>query len=129
MRILEALKILEDAVLDSLERPADTPQVREALDSLEPFVSPKYAVRKFRDGLFVPNRRPYYLESQQHNLNHWFGQIHRSVRALLARRVADLGDRSARTQDPKMKAELERLTIQLDRLPLKWAFIPRSSRH
>jgi hypothetical protein len=127
MRVLEALKILEDAVLDSLEQPADTPRVREALDTLEPFVS--HSIQAFRHGLFVPNRRPYYLEAQQHNLNNSFSHIHRSVRALLDRRVQELADRSARTQDPKIKAELQRLSAELDRLPLKWAFIPRSSRH
>jgi len=128
MRVLEALKILEDAVLDSLERPADTPEVRESLDLLEQFVSPDYSIQDFRHGLFVPNRRPYYLEAQQHNLNNYFRQIHRSVRALLARQVKDLGDRYTKTHDQK-KAEFERLSTVLDRLPPKWAFIPRSSRH
>jgi hypothetical protein len=51
--VLEALKILEDAVLDSLERAADTPAVREALDLLERFVFPEYPIRDFREGLFL----------------------------------------------------------------------------
>jgi hypothetical protein len=127
MRVLEALKILEDAVLDSLERPADMPEVREALDMLERFVSPEYPIQDFRHGLFVPNRRPYYLEAQQHNLNNYFRQIHRSVRALLASRVRELRDPAE--HDQKVKAEFERLSAELDRLPVKWEFIPKSSHH
>ncbi len=126
MRLLEALKILEDAVLDSLERPADRPEVREALDVLERYVSPEYPIRDFRKGLFLPNRRPFYLEGQQHDLNHSFGRIHRSVRELLARRIKELSGREIKTTD--QKAELERLSAELERLPAKWAFMPRATR-
>ena len=129
MRILEALKILEDAVLDSRERPIDSPAACEALDLLERFVWPKYAIKHLRAGLIPPNRREYYLEIQQHDLNHWFRLIHRSVRSLLARRVTKLGDHFAKTNDQKIKAEFERLSAELDRLPQKWAFMPRSGRH
>jgi len=80
-----------------------------------------------RHGLFVPNRRPYYLEAQQHNLNNYFRQIHRSVRALLASRVRELRDPAE--HDQKVKAEFERLSAELDRLPVKWEFIPKSSHH
>jgi hypothetical protein len=38
MRILEALKILEDATLECKLRRIDTSKVREALDLLEPYV-------------------------------------------------------------------------------------------
>jgi hypothetical protein len=37
MRVLEALKVLEDATLDSKKRDIDTPEVREALDVLDPY--------------------------------------------------------------------------------------------
>ena len=37
MRILEALKILEDATRDCKARNIDTPETREALDLLDPY--------------------------------------------------------------------------------------------
>lgn len=77
-------------MLDSLERPADTPQVREALDLLERFASPEYSIRNFRNALSHPQRA-----------------------------------RATKTED----RELERLSAELEGLPLKWAFIPRSSQH
>jgi hypothetical protein len=40
VRVLEALKILEDATLDSKKRDIDTPEVREALDLLDPLCKP-----------------------------------------------------------------------------------------
>ena len=40
MNILEALAILEAATLEGKKRDIDTPEVREALDLLEPYVRP-----------------------------------------------------------------------------------------
>ena len=42
MRVLEALKILEEAVRDSKKINIDTPEVRAALDLLNPLCSPKW---------------------------------------------------------------------------------------
>jgi hypothetical protein len=41
MLILEALKILEAATVECKVRAIDTPDVREALDLLEPYCRPK----------------------------------------------------------------------------------------
>jgi hypothetical protein len=41
VRLLEALKILEDATLDSKKRNIDTPEVRQALDLFDPICQPK----------------------------------------------------------------------------------------
>jgi len=48
MRVLEALKILEDAVLDCKNRSIDTPEVHAALDAVDPYVSPAWYVQNFR---------------------------------------------------------------------------------
>ena len=40
MRVLEALKLLEAAVIECKTRDIDTPEVREALDVLEPYCRP-----------------------------------------------------------------------------------------
>jgi hypothetical protein len=51
MRILETLRILEAATLECKLRAIDTPEVREALDLLEPYYSPPWLVRMFREHL------------------------------------------------------------------------------
>ena len=48
MTILQALAILEAAVLESKKRDINTPEVREALDLLEPHIWPKWLVPQFR---------------------------------------------------------------------------------
>ena len=49
MRLLEALKILEDATLDCKRRNIDTPEVREALDVLAPYCRPEWKITGFRE--------------------------------------------------------------------------------
>jgi hypothetical protein len=46
VRILEALKILEAAVLECKTREIDTPEVREALDVLASYCRPEWRVRR-----------------------------------------------------------------------------------
>ena len=48
MKILEALSILEAAVLESKKRNVNTPEVKGALDSLERYVWPKWLIPQFR---------------------------------------------------------------------------------
>jgi len=88
MRVLEALKILEDATLNCKRGSVDTPKVREALDLLEPYCRPEWRVTGFRDHLKAhkefgldPNG-----EGQQQNLRVYFGGIHDNVRRLLEKR-------------------------------------------
>jgi len=47
VRLLEALKILEAATLDSKKRDIDTPEVRQALETLDPICTPKWRVTGF----------------------------------------------------------------------------------
>jgi hypothetical protein len=69
MRILEALKILEDAVFDCKKRDIVTPEVRAALDLLDPHCSPKWQVEGFRNNLgAVAGRSGADLEGQRQNL-------------------------------------------------------------
>jgi hypothetical protein len=42
MTVLQALAILEAAVLECKKRSIDTPEVREALDLLEPYIQPEW---------------------------------------------------------------------------------------
>ena len=46
MRILEALRILEDATVECKVRDIDTPDVKEALDLLDPYLSAHMVYRR-----------------------------------------------------------------------------------
>jgi hypothetical protein len=80
-----ALKILEAAILDCKARDIDTPEVRQALDVLEPYCEPQWRVTGFRAHLkaseqqFGPDG-----EGQQQGLRAYFGGIPGNVKALLA---------------------------------------------
>jgi hypothetical protein len=49
---LEALKILEDAVLERKRRNVNTPEVRGALDFLEPHICPEWLIPQFPAHLY-----------------------------------------------------------------------------
>ena len=50
MTVLEALAILEAGVLECKKRrDVDTPEVREALDFLEPYIRPQWLIPQYRD--------------------------------------------------------------------------------
>jgi hypothetical protein len=51
MTVLEALAILEAAVLEYKKRGINTPEVKEALDLLEPYVRPEWVIPQFRHNL------------------------------------------------------------------------------
>jgi hypothetical protein len=61
--ILEALAILEAAVLECKKRNVDTPEVKAALDLLEPYVWPKWIVPQFQHHLENDEREP--LENRE----------------------------------------------------------------
>jgi hypothetical protein len=48
MTVLEALTILESAVLECKKRSVDTPEIRDALDLLEPQIQPEWLIPQFR---------------------------------------------------------------------------------
>jgi hypothetical protein len=47
----DALAILEAAVLESKKRDIDTPEVKAALDLLEPYIRPAWLIPQFRQNL------------------------------------------------------------------------------
>jgi hypothetical protein len=126
VRILEALKRLEAATVDCKTRDIDTPEVREALDVLAPYCQPEWKITGFREHLkpveeFGPSR-----EGQQQNLRVYFAGIHDSVRKLLSGQIGKFNYRYKRTKDAAVKAELDRLMAELERLPERWNFVSRS---
>ena len=125
MRVLEALKILEEAVLDSKKRDIDTPEVREALNRLERFCT-SWQVEGFRNNLHSrAGRSGAELEGHQQVLRVFFDGIYRSIRALLQVRIVRLTGQYGRTKDETVKAEVDRLRAELANLPERWDFISR----
>ena len=124
--VLEALKILEDATLDCKKRNIDTPEVREAIDVIEPYCSPQWRIEGFRDGL-----RPsmgqfgFDVEGQQQVLRVYFTGIHGSIRTLLHAQLVKLVCRYARSTDAGVKTEIDWLTAELAKIPARWEFYVR----
>ena len=65
------------------------------------------------------------LEGQQQNLRVNFGGIYGAIRALLHAQIGKLGAKYAASKDETVKAELDRLTAKLTKLPERWEFYVR----
>jgi hypothetical protein len=125
MRVLEALKTLEDAVLDCKLRSIDTPELHAALDAVAPYVSPSWSVQNYRLNVTSSGGDLWSHEGQQQNLRVNFGGIYRAIRTLLHGQIGKLGAKYAASKDETVKAELDRLTAELAKLPERWEFISR----
>ena len=123
MTVLEALAILEAAVLECKLRNVDTPEVTEALDFLEPHIRPTWLVPQYRHALDGHGDREYDREGQQQVLRPSFDGIRDSVRNLLGIRLDRLTRQFATTQNVKVKAEIDRLTAEYDKLKEPWRFV------
>ena len=124
MRVLEALKILEEATLDCKARDINTPEVRTALDVLQPYCRPAWRIAGFRDHL-QPHNLDSGREGQQQVLRVYFGGIHNNVRQLLSTQVKQLSYRYEKTKEAVVKQELDRLKTKLENFPERWDFRSR----
>jgi hypothetical protein len=118
--VLEALRILENATLDCKRHSIDTPEVNEALDVLEPNCRPEWRVTGFRHHLKAHDGFGNSGEGQQQNLRVYFGGIHDNVRKLLSALIGKLNYRYRKTKDNVVKAEVDRLTAELEKMPERW---------
>ena len=125
MRVLEALKILEDATLDCKIRDINTPEVRTALEVLQPYCRPTWRITGFHDHLKQQGEQGPDSEGQQQVLRVYFGGIYGNVRQLLSTQVKKLSYRYEKTKDVAVKRELDRLKSKLEQLPERWDFRPR----
>src|SRR5215510_13198441 len=116
MTILEALAILEAAVLESKKRNVNTPEVKEALDSLERYVWPKWLIPQFRHSVENEEQPLEKREGQQQVLRATFPGIRNCVRELLGGRTDALARKSHETKDMAVKDELERLLKEYGKL-------------
>lgn len=104
MTVLEPLATLESAVLECKQRDIKHTEVREALDSLEPYVCP---VPSPRFGRTYQQRVD--LEGQQQVFRVTFPGIRDSVRELIARQMDALARKFHDTHDMNVKDEIEQL--------------------
>ena len=126
MRILEALAILESAVLECKKRSIDTPEVREALDLLEPYIQPEWLIPQFRHNIGGEREKDYQREAEQQVLRATFPGIRDSVRELLGVRADALARQFHETHDINVKNELERLLKEYGKLKEPWMFISKA---
>ena len=124
MTILEALAILEAAVLECKNRNVNTPEVNAALDLLEPYVRPKWIIPQFRHHAVEYNGDSYAArEGQQQVLRATFPGIRNCVRDLLGVRMDALARKFHETHDLKVKDEIERLLREYGELEKPWEFV------
>src|SRR5688572_20765171 len=114
MTTLEALKILEAAVLECQLRDVDTPEVREALDFLQPHIRPEWLISQFRAHLYG-GQQEWDKEKQQQVLRATFPGIRDGVRSLLGKHMDELARRYD-SHNPEVKAALARLSIERGKL-------------
>jgi hypothetical protein len=123
MTVLESLGILEAAVLECKKRDIDTPEVRAALELLEPHVRPEWVIPQFRYHALEHNGDSYAeREGQQRVLRATFPGIRDCVRELLVVRAAALARKFHETHDMAMKDEIERLLKEYGKLGEPWSF-------
>ena len=117
MTVLEALAILESAVLERKKREVDTPELRKALDLLEPYIQPDWLIPQFRHNLDGETENDYSTrEGQQQVFRVTFPGIRDSVRELIGKRMDALARKFHETHDTGVKNEIERLTREYGKL-------------
>jgi hypothetical protein len=110
----EALAILESATVECKKRDINTPEVRAALDLLEPHIRPEWLIPQFRYHLDPSVEVD--KEGQQQVLRATFPGIRKSVKDLLEKQMDALARQFAATHDMKLKEEIERLSSELVKL-------------
>ena len=126
MTVLEALAILETAVLECKKRDINTPEVHEALTLLEPHIQPEWLIPQFRHhALNRHNRNEVDREGQQLVLRATFPGIRESVKDLLGKQMDALARQFAATHDMKVKDEINLLAKEYGKLDEPWVFVAR----
>ncbi len=115
----EALAILESATVECKKRDINTPEVRDALDLLEPHI------RQFRYHLDPDPSVEVDKEGQQQVLRATFSGIRKSVKDLLEKQMDALARQFAATHDMKVKEEIERLAGEYSKLGEPWRFVSK----
>ena len=124
MTVLEALAILEAAVLECKKRDINTPEVKNALDLLERYIWPKWLIPQFRHHVENEQQPLEKREGQQQVLRATFPGIRNCGRELLGVRTYALARKFHETHDKAVKDEIERLLKEYGKLKEPWVFRP-----
>jgi hypothetical protein len=126
MTVLRALAILEAATVECKQRDINTPEVKDALELLEPHIKPEWLVPQFRhhasDGY---GNNDVDREGQQQVLRATFPGIRDGVRELLGVRMDALARKFHETHDGAVNDEIERLAKEYGKLKEPWVFVAR----
>ena len=125
MTASEALAILESATVECKKRDINTPEVRDALDLLEPHIRPEWLIPQFRYHLDRDPSVEVDKEDKQQVLRATFPGIRKSVKDLLEKQMDALARQFAASHDMKVKAEIDRLSSELVKLDRPWVFVAK----
>jgi hypothetical protein len=133
MRILEALRIIEDAVYECKMKSIDRADIGAALDLLHAHVGPvRRQIEEFRRALQSMEPRHAATdpsasdprETQQRRLRACFRLIYSSMRSKLYAHIKTIEYRQKIKPNDKLKAEWERLQSELECMSEQWIFAP-----
>jgi hypothetical protein len=119
MTPLEALSILEAATVECKNRNINTPEVKDALDLLEPRIQPPWLIPQFRHHALKTGDDDYVERA----LRATFPGIRDSVKELIGTQMDALARKFATTQDMKVKEEIDRLAAEYEKLKQRWVFV------
>src|SRR5262245_17969093 len=124
MTVLEALAILESAVLECNQRNVNTTEATTALDLLAPYVRPKLVIARFRHHIAPEYGKEHETEGPQQVLYATFPEIRNSIRELIGREMDALARDFPDTDDMEVKNAIACLAKEYSRLNEPWVFRP-----
>ena len=107
------------------KRDIGTPEVREALDLLEPHIRPEWLVPQYRHALDGHGDRGYVARVNNRVLRPTFEGIRDSVRELIGKQMDALARQFAATHEMKVKKIFERLAAEYGKLKEPWRFVSK----
>jgi hypothetical protein len=112
--------------LECKTRDINTPEVKDALDSLERYIWPKWLIPQFRHrALEDRSDNDVEREGQQQVLRATLPGIRDSVKELIGKHMDSLAQRFVRNHDIKIKEEIERMNKEYGQLKEPWVFVVR----
>jgi hypothetical protein len=125
MTVFDALAILEAVTLECKQRDTYTPEVRDALDFLQPRIRAEWLIPGFRyhAQLNEKNEVDVDKEGQRQALRAIFPVIRESVKDLLGKQMDALALQFVATHEIKVIEEIDRLGLEYGKLKEPWVFV------